>query len=518
MLKVKAKDFGPIIEGAVELKPLTVFVGASNTGKSYMATLIYALMRAIAGRGVYSLGSYTGEIDEDGLDFVVSRNDFLFRGNETEFDREFGRAINEWVRSINPADLESSGKSGLRYRLDSFPPVIQDRVNQNITSSLRLSVERFSGELQRCHGDIADLRRRSEASFPIDIHLDQTGPYPLSLYIRESDLPDQLSVLSQNFSVSDAVVDFDPRDIRMFRRISRVSGGSEEHGWADFELFSKIVSISRRCLFGSLPRIAYYLPAARSGIAQGHKVISSILVRQSPFAALRPLAIPTLAGVITDFMGHILTMEQSRRRRSVSAMADVSDFLETEVVRGSIDIENQSDAPYPEISYEPFAGQPNAGKFPFHKTSSMVSELAPVILFLKYLVRPGDLLILEEPESHLHPASQRQMARGIVRLVNAGVKVLITTHSDYLVSQLNNLMRISHASDRWLKREGFAREDCLKHDDVSAYAFRWDDEAGGSRVIQLEIRKDVGIDEDEFALVANDLYNETTSFQRIRVK
>jgi predicted ATPase len=76
----------------------------------------------------------------------------------------------------------------------------------------------------------------------------------------------------------------------------------------------------------------------------------------------------------------------------------------------------------------------------------MVSELAPVILFLKYLVRPGDLVILEEPESHLHPASQRQMARGIARLVNAGVRVIITTHSDYFIGQVNNLLKLSRAS------------------------------------------------------------------------
>ena len=43
MLKVTAKDFGPIIEGTVGLKPLTGFVGPSNTGKSYMATLVYTL-------------------------------------------------------------------------------------------------------------------------------------------------------------------------------------------------------------------------------------------------------------------------------------------------------------------------------------------------------------------------------------------------------------------------------------------------------------------------------------------
>ena len=44
MLKISASNFGPIIEGTVELKPLTVFVGPNNAGKSYMAMLIYSLL------------------------------------------------------------------------------------------------------------------------------------------------------------------------------------------------------------------------------------------------------------------------------------------------------------------------------------------------------------------------------------------------------------------------------------------------------------------------------------------
>ena len=148
----------------------------------------------------------------------------------------------------------------------------------------------------------------------------------------------------------------------------------------------------------------------------------------------------------------------------------------------------------------------------------MVSELAPLVLFLKYLVRPGDLLILEEPESHLHPAAQRQLARGIVRLVNAGVQVLITTHSDLFVGQVNNLMRISFASRRWIRENGFEPQDCLKHDDVSAYLFRWDDEQGGSVVDELEIRRDVGIDDAMFGEVINSIYEESLLVQRIRPK
>ena len=44
-LELSVSNFGPIAEGTVELRPFTVFVGPSNTGKSYLATLIYALHR-----------------------------------------------------------------------------------------------------------------------------------------------------------------------------------------------------------------------------------------------------------------------------------------------------------------------------------------------------------------------------------------------------------------------------------------------------------------------------------------
>ena len=55
-LELSVTNFGPIAEGKIELRPMTVFVGPSNTGKSYLAILIYALQRyfsdvALSGRG-----------------------------------------------------------------------------------------------------------------------------------------------------------------------------------------------------------------------------------------------------------------------------------------------------------------------------------------------------------------------------------------------------------------------------------------------------------------------------------
>ena len=49
-LTIDVTDFGPIARGCVELRPLTVFVGPSNTGKSWLATLAYALHRHFGSR------------------------------------------------------------------------------------------------------------------------------------------------------------------------------------------------------------------------------------------------------------------------------------------------------------------------------------------------------------------------------------------------------------------------------------------------------------------------------------
>ena len=41
--RLDVSNFGPIVQASLELRPLTVFIGPSNTGKSYLAILIYAL-------------------------------------------------------------------------------------------------------------------------------------------------------------------------------------------------------------------------------------------------------------------------------------------------------------------------------------------------------------------------------------------------------------------------------------------------------------------------------------------
>ena len=55
-LILDVENFGPIAEAkGVEVKPMTVFVGPSNTGKSYLAILLHSMLQAMDDLTISSL-------------------------------------------------------------------------------------------------------------------------------------------------------------------------------------------------------------------------------------------------------------------------------------------------------------------------------------------------------------------------------------------------------------------------------------------------------------------------------
>ncbi|MEU9340469.1 DUF3696 domain-containing protein [Streptomyces sp. NPDC048278] len=82
-----------------------------------------------------------------------------------------------------------------------------------------------------------------------------------------------------------------------------------------------------------------------------------------------------------------------------------------------------------------------------------VSYALPVIV-AGLLTEPGDLLIVENPEAHLHPAGQSRLGRFLAQVAGSGVQVLVETHSDHVL----NGARLAVAQDRSL-----AAKDMLVH-------------------------------------------------------
>lgn len=64
-----------------------------------------------------------------------------------------------------------------------------------------------------------------------------------------------------------------------------------------------------------------------------------------------------------------------------------------------------------------------------------VSQVLPVVV-LCLLSSPGDLIILEQPELHLHPALQQRLGDFLLEAANSGRQLLVETHSEHLVSRV----------------------------------------------------------------------------------
>ena len=106
------------------------------------------------------------------------------------------------------------------------------------------------------------------------------------------------------------------------------------------------------------------------------------------------------------------------------------------------------------------------------ESSSTVRSLLDLGFYLRHVAQKGDLLMVDEPELNLHPANQRRIARLFARLVNLGVKVFITTHSDYIVKELNTLIMLNHDKPhlkRIAKENGYQQSELIRSDQVKVY-------------------------------------------------
>ncbi|MDE0555603.1 MAG: AAA family ATPase, partial [Candidatus Poribacteria bacterium] len=118
-VEIAVKNFGPIAEATIDLRPLTVFVGASNTGKTYFSTLIYALHGIF--NGFSQLPGLPGQIEHFGL--------YNFFGNMTE------------IRRI----LKKLNTPGQSFKFSDLPKEIQDMIQIKIKDS-----DSLGAELKRC--------------------------------------------------------------------------------------------------------------------------------------------------------------------------------------------------------------------------------------------------------------------------------------------------------------------------------------------------------------------------------
>lgn len=106
---------------------------------------------------------------------------------------------------------------------------------------------------------------------------------------------------------------------------------------------------------------------------------------------------------------------------------------------GKIEVDEED-----KVIYRLSDGEP----LPINAAASSIKELAPLYVLLDKYPASHLSILFEEPEAHLHPQKQVDIADFVVRAVNEGSHMQITTHSDYFLRRLNDRIYLHKIQER----------------------------------------------------------------------
>lgn len=97
-----------------------------------------------------------------------------------------------------------------------------------------------------------------------------------------------------------------------------------------------------------------------------------------------------------------------------------------------------------EVTYdgEKFMYNHHTEPIPLSAAASSIRELAILSMIAERTELNDMVALFEEPEAHLHPVKQRSMADALSLMNTFGAYIQVTTHSDYLLRRLNELIKL----------------------------------------------------------------------------
>ena len=437
-MKFVFKNLGPITEAKLELGDFTIISGRNNTGKTYIAHALYGFMRKFKD---VVLSDYLGEFFDSHFQEMASMpaheiGDHLTFNDHIEWKVDVSVLAEQQSRLIQKVSQEFS-KNELHSVFAAHPTFFE---------GVSLEAD-FEVEL---HSDVSVLTELIEDK---ELYLRYDGS-SVGIELRDSsfesddegeDDPDE------GFYVSE-------RDVKEMYSYLLLRDVFESH------FIPTIFSSARH----AIPLFIDELDYVRSQWIRrwmqerrGDKRVELSMGQEFP-KGISSYALPIHDNI--DFFRRIRRWAERRENRPQGGFStDVE-----KMVGGSF---SSTDG---ELRFTASDRGESSFDIPLFLASSSAWEMSGLYFHLGYFASKdrSHFLIIDEPESHLDTANQILLTRLLARLVNSGTKVLITTHSDYIVREINNLIMLTsplEGGDEAKRAMGYGKDDELRQNQVRAY-------------------------------------------------
>ncbi len=444
-MKVEFKELGYVKNVRLDLdKDLIVLCGPNNTGKTYVAYAIYGLMKFRSElpkskkieEEIKNLLT-KGRIELDIIDLLTENN--------ISYLNTIGENYVKQISKVFASDEITFSKTEIKIELGSIPnlrtKILEEQIRQEIGIRNSISVQivkELNSSIISClliEKEIKDNDNKRE--IPTSILLDFIADRIFNILI-------------------DFI--FPKTYIAPAERIA-------------INIFSKELSLKRNVLVDKLLEL------------------KDVGGDDDPFDIIKRRA-TRYPSPIRDSLE--ISEDLNNFKKNNSDFQHFADEIEKEILKGQVLISKDGD-----VQFKP--DKAKSLRLPIHLTASVVKSLSNLVIYFRHLATKGDFIVIDEPELNLHPDNQVIIARIIAKIVNKGFKVLISTHSDYIIRELNNLIMLK-SKPSFAKKYNYTDDTLLSHTKVEALLFHYNTR----KSVSLEVT-DTGFEIETIDNVINEL-------------